>query len=242
VQLQVAFTAAGSVDDYDDDTKDAILDVLASAAGLGGDHGGKLTVTAASVRIEATFPLADADTASDAAEALEEAMGSTDAATALFADAGMSIEVESVPKASILDANDGAEQTIDDPAEAGLPLGLIAGAAGGALVVFLLVLVLYKRRMAARMRKRPLVAGSGIKSLLEEQDRVHELNPTITRSTHLPLPQDMLAGIPRGQVGTPKSSERIDNTESKRGAFLTLTPPAVPPRRRSSGSFDSVRA
>ena len=101
----VSFRASGSVDDYEDDVRRSILLVLAAAAGLGKEHGGVLTVVAASVLLEATFPVDGEQDAVDAAAALTEQLPSAAAMTAAFADEGPSIEAESAPQTAVVVGN-----------------------------------------------------------------------------------------------------------------------------------------
>ena len=59
--VRVAFTVSGDVSDFTDTRKTAILSALSTAAGLGPTPpGANLTVTPASVRVEATLPVVSA--------------------------------------------------------------------------------------------------------------------------------------------------------------------------------------
>ena len=97
--VTVSFVAAGDVSDFTTDKKVAILSALSTAAGLDAvPDGANLTVTAASVLVEATLPMESAAAASAATLSLATAMPSASAATALFASAGISgLVLESIP-------------------------------------------------------------------------------------------------------------------------------------------------
>lgn len=97
-RVTVRFQASGTVEDYDDEKKASMLRVLVTAAGLPADTSGTLTVTAASVIIEAAFDVPSAADAEAALASLSTAIGSAAALTQLFADAGIvGVTVESLP-------------------------------------------------------------------------------------------------------------------------------------------------
>ena len=96
--VRVAFTVSGDVSDFTPERKTAILAALAGAAGLGSvPAGSNLTVTAASVLLEATMPVASSSAASAAVSSLSTAMATPSGATAMFAAAGVaSLTVETM--------------------------------------------------------------------------------------------------------------------------------------------------
>ena len=88
--MRVAFTASGDVTDFTTERRAALLDALARAAGLSTTPpGANLTITPASVRIEATLPVANSSAASTAATNLESALSSPAAATSMLAGEGL---------------------------------------------------------------------------------------------------------------------------------------------------------
>ena len=68
LSVLVAFTTNGDVSDFDDTRRTKILSALSSAAGLGATPPARsnLTITAASVLIEASFPVASSSQATTA--------------------------------------------------------------------------------------------------------------------------------------------------------------------------------
>ena len=102
--VQVAFTASGSVEDYTDPIiKSVVLDVLANLAGLdSAPPGATLTVTAASVNVVATFPVASEEAVGAASTAFSTAAASAADLGAAFTSAGLDfITVESAPVAAM---------------------------------------------------------------------------------------------------------------------------------------------
>lgn len=88
--VRVSFTASGDVSDFTPERKTAILAALATAAGLGSvPLGANLTVTAASVLVEAALPVASAAESAAAVSSLSAAMATPSAASAMFASAGV---------------------------------------------------------------------------------------------------------------------------------------------------------
>ena len=92
--VQLSFKASGSVEDYDDTLKASLLKVFAVAAGIADEEGNApkgsvLTVTAASVLIVATFPVASKALATSAEDKLKVTLTSPDAVNDLFAEQGI---------------------------------------------------------------------------------------------------------------------------------------------------------
>lgn len=94
---------SGEVADYSGNgTRDAILQALATAAGLPAHQAGAtITLQAASVRLEVTLPVANATLAAAASQSLRTTLNTAAAATALFHAAGLDdVSVETVPNVS----------------------------------------------------------------------------------------------------------------------------------------------
>lgn len=163
VELSVTFQAQGAISDFADRvTQDAILKVMADAAGLP-TTGATIEITAASVNIRAVFPVASAAAASSASNLLSTAMSSPTVASALFTSAGVAVVVETTPSIAevviMSPSPPGLLSPSPSPPEesAGLPIGIIAGAAGGggALLIggALLAAWWYSRRKRQRARE-----------------------------------------------------------------------------------------
>ena len=106
LSVLVAFTTNGDVSDFDDTRRTKILSALSSAAGLGATPpaGSNLTITAASVLIKASFPVASSSQAATVAASLSTALATPSAATAMFAAAGVSgLTVKTAPVISTQD-------------------------------------------------------------------------------------------------------------------------------------------
>ena len=107
--VEVAFTAAGDPSDYDGDaTRSAILDTLATLAGLTPPvAGATLTVTAASVNFLASFPVASQAAADSAQSALATNAPDQSSLQTSLTSAGLSITVTSAATAAVISsAND----------------------------------------------------------------------------------------------------------------------------------------
>ena len=97
-KLSVRFRASGAVEDFDVETRDLILSALSGAAGVTPTpEGASLTVSPASVMIVAVIPFATAETRQSAFASLANAASTATALSALFAAAGVSVVVESLP-------------------------------------------------------------------------------------------------------------------------------------------------
>ena len=107
--VEIALTASGDVADYTQSVRTSILEVLAFAAGLTSSDsdpapsGSELTVTAGSVNLVATFPVADEAAASAAVSAASSNLADAGAIntlmsnkgiTAVTAESGATAEVE----------------------------------------------------------------------------------------------------------------------------------------------------
>ena len=155
VVVTVRFEASGTVEDYDDEKKASMLRVLVTAAGLPAGTSGTLTVTPASVIIEAAFDVPSAADAEAALSSLSTEISSAAALTQLFADAGIvGVTVESLPTFS--QAEVGAPSPPAAPPAApssdstGLAIGLGAGLGSLAVLIAIgLGLRARKQRKAA---------------------------------------------------------------------------------------------
>ena len=136
--------AAGDVSDYPEDVQTAILQIIVDAVNANLTQG-TITVTAASVDIAIQVRMADAAAASAGANAVASTIGTS----AASASAALGIEVLSAPlveaKVVLIE--------VTAPPGPGVPVATIVGpAAGGALLVFitvLVVLIMRKRRKVA---------------------------------------------------------------------------------------------
>ena len=142
ITISISFTASGDVSDYTDDMKATILDVLSVAAGLdAAPNGATLDVTAASVNVVATIPMASEAAAEAATSAFNTAVGSASDLQALLSAAGVDITVESDPTIN-------AEVAEPTGVGSGPDLTVILPAVGGGLAVFVVgIFVAYRKRM-----------------------------------------------------------------------------------------------
>ena len=142
--VAVSMIAAGDVSDYPEDVQTAILQIIVDAVNANLTQG-TITVTAASVDIAIQVRMADAAAASAGANAVASTIGTS----AASASAALGIEVLSAPlveaKVVLIE--------VTAPPGPGVPVATIVGpAAGGALLVFitvLVVLIMRKRRKVA---------------------------------------------------------------------------------------------
>ena len=144
------------MDDYSNDLKDEILDVLASVAGLGKDHRGTLTVVAASVRLRAAFRVEDEDAARSAAAAIAVETPTAAAMTEALALKGLVIQAESAPKTEIARTGGQSEELIFESTET-TDSYYIAISIAVPLVIFVLACTLHRR-----YTKRPSVQKSAM--------------------------------------------------------------------------------
>jgi len=135
----VEFDASGDVSEYPPDLKEAMLAALADAAGLTCESARAIEVTAASVRVAATFQLSSSTAASAAAASISLSLGSAAASTTFFSIAGLSvITVVTAPTVRLEDPF-GTGVFWNSPAPPPAPP---AGLAGGGIVGGLLAVLL----------------------------------------------------------------------------------------------------
>ena len=149
-----SFTASGVVEDYDTATKSNILNVLAQAmliadAGAA-PEGSTLTVTAASVNLEASFPVASQTAATAAIASLNFAVSSASDLTSLLAAAGVTgVTVESMPTTS---ASAAVQGTTSSDTMIIIAIGAAVVATGGMIVIACVV-----RKVKGKRGKKAVV-------------------------------------------------------------------------------------
>ena len=152
-QVTMLLTAAGAVEDYTDEVKDAIRANVASELGLGVDSV-TVTVSAASVRIALAVGYSSAAAAAAGqASLVQKAGGSIMDATAFLSTNALAVSVESIDQAPTVTSL--SSQPSDAPA---VPTGAIVGAAaGGGAVLLLLITVVsyYKLWRRAKPNEKP---------------------------------------------------------------------------------------
>lgn len=129
-QVTMLLTAAGAVEDYTDEVKDAIRANVASELGLGVDSV-TVTVSAASVRIALAVGYSSADAAAAGQVSLaQKAGGSIMDASAFLSTNSLAVSVESIDQApTVTSAVD------DEPTGTTIIIGIIIGIATGAIVL-----------------------------------------------------------------------------------------------------------
>ena len=95
-RVSIAFAASGSVCDYSESDRTAILRTLTTVAGLPASTPGIVTITA-KVRIEAVLDVGTAADANAATSSLSATISTTDQLKALLAANGLNISVKSAP-------------------------------------------------------------------------------------------------------------------------------------------------
>ena len=130
-KISVRFRASGAVEDFDVETRDLILSVLSGAAGVTPTpEGASLTVSPASVMIVAVIPFATAETRQSAFASLANAASTATALSALFAAAGVSVVVESLPSITQNEVSLGGDGGAPDAIDVSSELATVGGVAG----------------------------------------------------------------------------------------------------------------
>ena len=163
--VQIAFTASGSVEEYTDEVRATVLDVLAGLAGFDSTPpGATLTVTAASVNVVATLPVASETAAETASAAISTAVASAADLGSRFTSAGLSFTVESAPVASVVSS------------EAGSSWSCGGGCVGGRVVAILLIVVVVTVLVFAWRKSRVANAKVADASVVE-MNKTSAANP-----------------------------------------------------------------
>ena len=176
----VTFTAFGTLDDYPEPTRQAILNQLATTAGLPTSTGSSITIVAGSVIIDVELALTASNDFTSVSSLLQSALGSAEAASAL-----LNITVESAPVVAesrrVVNADGSPGELVLDTTGQALsggnpPGGPGSGGMSGGTVVLIIMLVLlpviggvgawqYKKRRAKassqRFRTNPSAMGGG---------------------------------------------------------------------------------
>ena len=163
--VQIAFTASGSVEEYTDEVRATVLDVLAGLAGFDSTPpGATLTVTAASVNVVATLPVASETAAETASAAISTAVASAADLGSRFASAGLSFTVESAPVAVVVSS------------EAGVSWSCGGGCVGGRVVAILLIVVVVTV-LAVAWRKSRVANVKVADASVVEMNKTSAANP-----------------------------------------------------------------
>ena len=151
----VSFTASGTVSDYDDDAQQTLKNKLATAAGLNSTDGITLTITAASVIIEATIAVSSEGELTAVSDSLIAQLGSAQDASAI-----LGISVQSVPSIAQSTSTVGATvitntvsaQTAEDSGGSMMAIIIAAAAAAAIAVVALGAYLVCRRKKAANAK------------------------------------------------------------------------------------------
>ena len=154
--LSLAFVVSGSVTDYDQSSKRTILDTLSAQLGLGAvaPVGSTLTVAAASVSMDAFFPLTSANQAAQAQQAAETSLSTVSALQQVLVSAGINATIEEVSAISLAAPPPGSPPSMPPLQDSGTSMVLIiASAAGGSVgLLGLGIFVWYCSRSGRRKR------------------------------------------------------------------------------------------
>ena len=146
MNFNMRFSAAGNPEDYDADEREALLQATARAVGFSSAPGGSsITITAASVSIAASFPVASSTEAEDRARSAS-ALSTPDALSAAINSQltamGATMSIESTGGSSFAATSTASTTTSALTTSSGGGLGstvVIGAAAGGAAVLAALV-------------------------------------------------------------------------------------------------------
>ena len=132
--VEVGFVAAGDPTDYDASARTLILDTLATKAGLTPPVvGAALTITAASVNVVASFPVASQAAATLAQSSIATNLPDVSSLQTALVSAGVSMTVTSAASAEVA--------VVASPSS--LPIAAIVGGAVGGVAVIVIAIVLY---------------------------------------------------------------------------------------------------
>ena len=135
-QVSFALVVAGAVDDYNDEEKQAEMEAAVAATAGVAPSRVSMMIEAASVKLTFTIAVEDKTAAGAVQTSMTTATASTGGATQMFADAGVTVDVEQIAEALAI-AIFG-----DEAAGGGLSVGAIVGIIVGAVAVAALVVVL----------------------------------------------------------------------------------------------------
>ena len=156
--------ASGSVDDYTADVRSSIIKAFAERAQVA-ESDVMLQVTAASVNLEVVIVCSTRD-ASDAVTRTIQPMLSSSTGASVFLPEGLT--VESVPVVEVIDVAgespmtcwvDGVQVPCGDEfflVAAGMPIGILAGAAAGGLLLVAIAVVVWRRHKAKAQQWGPI--------------------------------------------------------------------------------------